>query len=198
MSTRIKQKSAIKWDMMYSTFYWKIHLDPNYEWNGQRNFQPWLFGYSKVCFQSEAEDKDYLLRKKIFNLFTNSYFKKMLKIEIWMRVDPIVDKKRDPKILILYPKHFDIPEDNYDYTYKRHGNFLHEFYDCLNAGKSVEHLQPKANNSVNKDEWLNIHKWNFSDVKALWAHANRLIYNGHPEGAVKHFMSEYKSLKGWT
>lgn len=182
-----------KWDTFYSTYYWVIHLDKNHPANTTEK----LVGYSKRVGEHEAQDKDQLLKRKILNLFLNSYFKRMTRIEFFMRTEFAIDKKRDPNILNLFPTHYDIPELNHDIVFKRWGVFLKDFYDRVNKNKSMDGILPKARGLKNPDDFLNTDNYEFKNVGQLYAHAARCITHGHPPGAVNDFILKYKILRGW-
>lgn len=194
MSTTAK-KIALKWDTTYATYYWKIFLDPKHSRNNPSVEH--ISGYSKVVLQSEALDIDNLLRRKIHNLLINGYFPRMKRIEFWQRKNFCINKSEDPKILILYPTHYDIPEDNHDVIFKKHGVWLKEFYDAYLNNRSTEHLFIKGKKPMSNDEFLNIHRFNFNGLPQLYSHAARLLTHGHPEGAVNDFIRKYKELKQW-
>lgn len=188
-------KPALKWDKANSTYYWHIYLDrmntsnnPNVEY---------LVGYSKVEYQSEAADKEALLKRKIFTLFNYGYFKRIKKICFYARIESMVNKHTDPCILILYPSHYDIPEMNHDVVYKKWGQFLHDFYDRINANKSMEGILPRSTKGGNADDFLKVENYNFKDVAQLYAHSTRCLRHGHPQDRVEDFIRRYKSMKNW-
>lgn len=182
-----------KWDAIYSTFYWNIYLDPM----NSRNSTPVLTGYSKKEGEREAQDKDQMLKRKILNLFINGYFNRMERMEIFMRTEFCIDKRRDPKILILYPRHYDIPELNHDVVFKKYGVWLKEFYDRINERKSMAGILPKGRSQMSHDDFLKPENFKFPTVAHLLSHAARCITNGHAPGEVNNFIIKVKSLNNW-
>lgn len=182
-----------KWDTFYSTYYWNIHLDLNHPQNSIEV----LTGYSKKVGESEAQDKEQLLKRKIINLFLNSYFKRMFRIDFFMRTEFVIDKKRDPKILVIYPDHYDIPEANHDVIYKKFGVFLKEFYDRIDQHRSMDGILPKGRAFISGDQFLNPDNYKFKTVGHLYAHASRCSIHGHPPGEVEAFILKVKALNNW-
>ena len=182
-----------KWDTIYSTFYWNIHLDIKHPMNST----PVLTGYSKKEGDRENKDPDAMLKRKILNLLINGYFKRMERIDIFMRTEFAIDKKRDPKILVLYPTHYDIPELNHDVIFKKFGVFLKEFYDRLNASKSMDGLLPKMKSQMQHEDYLKPENFKFPTVAHLYQHAARCITNGHASGEVNHFVLRVKAMNNW-
>lgn len=190
----LDKKKTGKWDTMYSTYYWNIHLDPKHP----ANSIPVMTGYSKMAGENEAHDKDNLLKRKIITIYLNSYFNRFTRWEIFLRTGPVIDKKRDPKILVLYPHHYDIPEQNHDVIFKRFGMFLKEFYERKLVGTSMEGLlEPGSRKIQSNDDYLDVEKQHLPTIAHLYAYASRLSRNGQPQGAVDHFINRYKSLKNW-
>jgi hypothetical protein len=183
-----------QWDTLTSTYYWYIELDPNHA----QNSVPGLTGYSKVVNQNEAQDKDNLLKRKIVTLFNNSYLLRAKKIEFYQRSGDYIDKKRDPKILILYRDNYDIPELNHDIIFKKFGAFLKEFYYRLENRKSMEGILPKQKNlSTNLDDLFNVDKYNFPSLAHLYAKASNFSRHGHAPGLIDDFVRKYRTLKNW-
>lgn len=183
-----------KWDTFYSTYWWNIYLDPEHPDNTTER----LTGYSKKEGESEAQDKDQLLKRKILNFYLNGYFKRIKYIEFFLRAENMIDKKRDPKILLIYPDHYDIPEMNHDVIFKKFGAFLHDFYDRVQHNKDMNAMLPKGNKKItSKDDFLNTEKQFFKSIAHLYAHAARLLRYGHAPGEVEAFIQRYKQLKSW-
>lgn len=190
----LNKKKTGKWDTMYSTYYWNMHLDPKFPGNSI----PVMTGYSKMAGDNEAHDKDELLKRKIVTIYLNSYFNRFTHWEIFFRVGHIIDKKRDPKLLVLYPHNYFIPEDNHDIVEKRFGIFLKEFYERKLRHMSMEGLlEPGARKLKSQDDFLDVSKQHLPTIAHLHAYISRLYRNGHPPGAVESFFIKYKSLKGW-
>ena len=139
-----KETKYVPWDKIHSTYYWKINLKPEYQYNGVTQ----LTGYSKKCNQNEAMDKTQMLKTKILMFHKTSYLKRINSIEIWRREGSYIDTKNDPKILILFPTSYNILEDNYEEIFKLFGLFLKDFYYRVNTGKSMEDLVPKQRKKV--------------------------------------------------
>lgn len=192
MEATKKQKIG-NWDTIYSSFYWQINLNRAHEFNTAEK----LTGYSKRVGESENQNKDLLLKRKIVNLLLNGYFNRMNSIEIFQRTEFCIDKKRDPKIIILYPTHFDLPELNKELILKKYGAWLKQLYDFIQQKKDVRDLLPANKKPVSKEEFLNINRYHFTSVAQLYSHAARLLVNGHAEGQVNHFINSYKQLKNW-
>lgn len=195
---RQSRKTYGDWDWQHSTYYWKIYLNKNHPSNNP-NIQ-FLTGYSKKIGQNEAQDKENLLRRKIFSLCRNGYFQKMLRIEFYQKVGEMLNNKTAPLILTVYPDYYNIAEQNHDIVFKKHGVWLQEFYYRLQTRQDITDMMPNSkdrNSNVKQDDYLNIHKYDFKNVGALYQHAAKLLNYGHAEGAVTHFIREYKSLKQW-
>lgn len=191
------QKSRPQWDTLHSSYFWIIYLNPNYE-GARTNTTDKLTGYSKRVGESENQDKDQLLKRKIINLFQNSYLDRSLKIEFYARTGFAIDKSKDPLILTLYPTYYDIAELNHEAVLKRFGVFLKQFYDeKTKTAPDFKKLLPGARKMVSKDEFLNIDKYDFKTLSQLYGHATRLLTHGHPIGEVNHFINEYKARKQW-
>lgn len=182
-----------KWDTFYATYYWNIYLDRN----NPNNATDVLTGYSKKVGEAEAADKDQLIKRKIVNLYLNGYFKRITKIDIFQRTESHIDKKRDPKILVIYPTHFDIPELNHATVLKKFGPFLVEFYDRIKNDRSMDGILPRMKRINSQDDYLNPEKFTFKTPGHLYAHAARLLNYGHPQGAVSHFINVVKSREKW-
>lgn len=188
------EKLRQKWDTEFSTYFWQIHMDYKHVFNTT----PMLTGYSKVRDQSEAQDKDYLLRRKICMLFKNGYFERMKRVEFFFKTAEVMDKRKAEKILICFPKTYDIPEANHDIIFKKHGMWLKTFYELINSGQSIDDILPKVRREgVDKDQFLNVESHEFPSTGHLYAYAARLSAHGHPPGAVEHFIRQYKQRKGW-
>lgn len=189
-NTQIKNKP---WDKFYSSYYWNIYLDPD----NPRNVTEMLTGYSKKVNENEAQDKDNLLKSKILNLYTNSYFNNSLKIEFFAKTDFVIDKKKDPCILILYPNAYKIPPTNGEYMVKRFGVFLEEFYQRKKKGLAMEGLIPRNGNRTSLDQLFDVTRYNFKTEAHLLSRCAQFLTYGHPSGQVTAFMNKYKQLKGW-
>lgn len=192
MQTNYKQSRGT-WDTMYSTYFWKIHLDKT----DPRNTAECLTGYSKMLNESEAQDKDYLLKRKIVNLFTNGYLTKATRIEFFARVGTVVDKSKDPNILIVYPTHYDIPELNHSVIYKKFGVWLTDFFYRINNKKSMDDILPAIRKPKSKDDYMNIERHQFSTVAQLYTYSAKLLVHHHPQGEVDNFILKYKQKRGW-
>lgn len=184
------------WDKLYASYFWKINLDPN----NPNNWQEYLIGYSKRKNQNEAEDKDELLKTKIVNLYNNGYFSKFLSWEIYMRTGAVIDKSRDPKILILYPRHYDIPPLNHDAVYKKFGRWLDELYAAIKNNHDVRKLLKSNKKPISKDDYLNPQKVSgkIPDIATLYRYSGRLSEWGHAPGAIEKFIADFKEMKGWN
>lgn len=187
------EKVKKTWDTHYATYYWNIFLKPEY-----CNGATVLTGYSKKCEQNEAQDKIMLLRKKIVSLYTNGYLLKSERIEFFMRKDFVINKRIDPKILILQGSNYNFPEESHEYMFKNHGEFLKNFcYEITRAKPDLELLVPRSRKMANQDDFLNVQKCSFQNEGQLYSYASRLINYGHAPGAVNNFIHQYKSLKNW-
>lgn len=195
MTNNQKQQKPVKWDIFYSTYYWRIYLDKTHPLNSPN--VEFLKGYSKQERQNEASDLHHLLKAKILNLHQNGYFDRMLRIEIWQRLGEIINTKTDAKFLILYPKNYDINPAYQDYTFKTFAPFLNDFYDRRNNEKSMEGIIKQKRKPMSLDDRLNISKVHLHSLQQLYSYAARLLVNGHPEGAVNSFIQKYRELKKW-
>jgi hypothetical protein len=195
LTTQKATKNPQQWDVHYSTYYWEIYLDRMHK-NNNPNVEK-LTGYSKKEFQSEAQDINHLLKAKIINLHKNGYFDRINKIVIYMRSGAMINKRIDPDILILYPKHYDIMTANHEYIYKRFAAFLNEFYVRIAEYKSMEGILPKLKQRLTADHFLDVTKNHFTNISQLYSHAARLLLHGHSETVVNHFILKYKERKNW-
>lgn len=179
-----------KWDSEGATYCWDIHLDKNHPANSIEK----LRGYSKARGQSEAQDKDYLLRRKIGMLFQNAYFQRMTRIDFFV----ILSFNRYEKILTLYPTYYNVAELAHEEIYKKHGKWLDAIYQRIRSGGPIVDLLPKVKKAVtNKDQYLDIDRYDFKNVGQVYAHAANLHRYGHAPGAIENFIRGYKSKKGW-
>lgn len=182
-----------KWDTKSSTFYWSIQLDPSHP----KNTISLLTGYSKVEGQAESSDKETMLKRKIINLYTNGYFARMRQINIFQNTGVFIDKSLDPCIIQLFPKHYNIDPANHQAVYKRYGAFLEDFYQRINANKSLDNILPQTRRIRSQDQFLDINAYSFKGPANLYSHAARLLLHGHAEGAVNHFIDSYKKKMQW-
>lgn len=190
------RKSYSEWDWQNSTYMWRIYLNPNHPTN--KASVEYLTGYSKKTGQNEAQDKENLLRRKIFTLCRNGYFDRMYRIDFFQKIGEMMNIKTAPKILTVYPDHYDIPELNHDVIYKLHGKWLHEFYYRLKNKKDLSDLMPNPRDKKhNADDALDVTKHDFKNVAALYQHATKCLHYGHAQGQVEHFIREYKQRKKW-
>ena len=183
-----------KWDNFYSTYFWNINLDPS----NPINNTPVLTGYSKKVGENEAADKIQLLKRKIVNLYLNGYFKRIRSIDFYQRTATHIDKKRDPKILVIMPTTYEIPELNREVIFKHFGNFLIEFYDRIKNEQSMDGILPRMKKIRSQDEFLDPSRYQFKTEGHLYAHAARLLNHGHPTGAVNHFIKQVKIREKWA
>ena len=195
LTTQKPQTTPAKWDIFYSTYYWKIYLDTFNTLNNPS--VEFLTGYSKKEKQSEAQDIHHVLKAKILNLNSHGYFERMKRMEIYMRVGEMINKKTDPDIIILYPTHYTIPSENHEYIYKRFASFLDEFYRRKKDHKSMEGILPQLKSRTSKDFYLDVTKQHFNHISQLYTHAGKLLLYGHSEGAVNDFILKYKQLRKW-
>jgi hypothetical protein len=185
------------WDKLKATYYWRINLDPDYK--GVRpNRQAFIIGYSKKIGQSENSDKELLFRKKVTMLWQNGYLEKCTSIEFYARYDVYINKATDPRMVELYPTFYNIPEASHDWIYPIHGEFLHEFYECIKAKKDPLYLSASKHSPVPKDEYLNPGRFHYRHVSEVYAHAARASEMGFAIGQVDAFVRTYKLLKGWN
>lgn len=189
------QKNSINWDKFYSTYYWKIYMDQNNAKNS--NSVEFLQGYSKVENQRESADTTHLLKTKIFNLYKNGYFERSLKIEIFQRLDDIINTKNDIKILILKPNEYQINPDYSDLIFKNFGLFLEDFYNRIKKAAPMENLVTYKRKPINNTDFLNVNTVKLANLQQLYSYAARLSLNGHAAGEVTHFINKYKELKQW-
>lgn len=183
-------KHKPKWSSEQATYCWDIWLDPNHPLNDVEK----LRGYSKAIGQSEAQDKDYLLQRKIAMLFRNNYFERMLQIDFFLTNG----LNQYEKILELYPRYYNIMELNHDVIWKKHGTWLQSLYERIKTGKGIEDIIPGVKRSVqNKDEFLDPNRREFKDIAQLYTYAAKLSQHGHAPGAVHHFIDTVKRKKGW-
>lgn len=188
-------KAQINWDKLYSTYYWKIYLDKN---NPKNSYNvEFLQGYSKVEHQREAQDLVYLLKSKIINLYKNGYFNRIERIEIYQRLDNIINTKNDIKILILEPTQYDINPNYLDTVFKNYGLFLEDFYSRIKNSLPMDGLITPKRKPISDDDRLNVNIVKLKDLSALYSYAARLLIHGHPQGAVNSFIHKYKELKKW-
>lgn len=187
-------KAAGYWDTLTSSYYWNINLNPLHP----QNTTPLLVGYSKKVNQSEAQNKEQLLKRKILNLYNNGYFDRCKSIELFMRVDAIINKKLDPCIIVLYPTHYDIKELNHNIIYKKFGSFLNEFYERIKLKKDLADLLPNTRKLYkSNDDLFKIELYNFANVGQLYTKAANFLRYGHPQGIVEDFINKYKTSKNW-
>jgi hypothetical protein len=189
------QKNGINWDKFYSTYYWKIYLDENHPKNSTS--VEFLQGYSKVENQRESADSTHLLKTKIFNLYKNGYFERAKKIEIYQRLDEIINTKNDIKILILKPKEYQINPDYSDIIFKNFGLFLEDFYNRIIKAAPMDNIVTYKRKAVNNTDFLNVNTVKLNNLQQLYSYAARLSLNGHPSGEVTHFINKYKEKKQW-
>lgn len=184
---------AGNWDVFHSTYYWTINLDPLHPANKVDK----LNGYSKKVGEHEATDKDYLLKRKIVNLFLNGYRTRAKSIEFYKSTEFLIDKKRDPKILILYPESYEIPELNHDVIFKTHGHFLKDLYQAIKDNRDLKNLLPTSRRPKSLDSYLKVENYQFKHSHEMYAHATRCLRMDFPQGLVEDFIRNYKVLKGW-
>jgi hypothetical protein len=184
------------WDTDFSTYYWCIYLDKN------KNKVPTMWGYSKRIGQRENTDTIALLQRIIARLYRNGYFEKMEYISIYKRTnDRIIDKSRNPVILNLYPKHYNITslsQANHDIILKQQGKFLENFYAYIREGKDVSALV-SGRRMKTHESFLNVLEQSskIRTVGELYTHAGSCLTHGHPEGEVMHFVNKFKEMRGW-
>jgi hypothetical protein len=191
MSKPIRQE----WDTEFSTFWWIIHLNRSHALNSPSVER--ITGYSKYRNQSEAQDKEYVLKRKIAMLYKRGYFDRMRYVEFHYRQTEVIDRNRDPLILFCFPHYYDIPPAHHDTIYKKFGSWLQLFYDRINKRAPIDDIVPAVRKGTNKDDFIDPSKYNFADVAQLYAHAARLTRHGHAPGAVESFIKEYKSRRQW-
>jgi len=193
----MQNKTRPQWDTVHSSYFWIITLNPNYH-GARPNTTDKLTGYSKRVGESENQDPDALLKRKIINLYTNSYLDRCTKIEIFTRVGFVINKATDPRLMTLYPTYYDIDELNHASVLKRFGVFLKAFYDeKTKVTPDFKKLLPGSRQMKSKDDFLNPDKYNFTNPAQLYGHASRLLTHGHAPGEVDHFIREYKTRKKW-
>lgn len=184
-----------QWDKFESTYYWKFHLD----FNHPENRVPSITGYSKKEYQREAQDKVSMLKVKIINLFQKGYFNRMTKWEISQRVGEYINMRTDPCILILKPRTYEIPQDNFDTIFKTFAPFLDEFYKRIERGMSMEGIIKQRKAPANSEDFLDpekiIHK--LPTVRHLYSYMIKLKSYGHADGAIHQFYMKVKELKRW-
>lgn len=186
-----------QWDTQASTFFWLIHMNKKHPDNSP-NVEK-ITGYSKYRNGFEAQDKDYLLKRKIGMLYTNRYFDRMTSCEFYLNNSGILDKKHAPRILVCYPHHYNIPVEQHDEMYKRFGVWLEEFYNCIRKGDSIEKIIPsvRTGKKMNRDHFIDPSNFSFANPGQLYTHAAKLHQYGHPSGAVEAFILKVKQTKGW-
>lgn len=188
-------KTPIQWDKLYSTYYWKIYLDKK---NPKNSFNvEFLQGYSKVEHQRESQDTTHLLKSKILNLYKNDYFNRIERIEIYQRLDAIINTKNDIKIMILEPNKYDLNPNFLDKLFKNYGLFLEDFYNRIINGLPMDGIIREKRKAISEDDRLNINLVKLQNLSALYSYAARLLIHGHPQGAVNNFILKYKELKQW-
>lgn len=184
-----------KWDKFHSTYFWKFFMD----FKNPENRTPELTGYSKKEFQREAQDKQQMLKSKILNLFQKGYFNRMTKWEIQQRVGEYIDPKRDPVILLLYPRTYEIPELNRETIFKQFAPFLNDFYNRIEKGMSMDGIITQRKSPKLSEDFLNpelvIHK--LPTIKHLYSYMLTLSKHGHVDGAINQFYLKVKELKKW-
>lgn len=194
-NTPTENKKSFRWDKAQSTYYWKIILNQN----NPNNHVPDFTGYSKVYGQEEAQDKIYLLQSKIEMLRQKDYLNphRSERVEIYQRVDEIINTKTDPKILVLFPTHYDLPLQNREYMLKNFGYYLNEFYKLFLQNQSTQGLIRSRKKPRSKDDFLNPDLKHFRNLQQLYSYSVRLLDNGHPVGAVNHFITQVKTKNNW-
>lgn len=185
-----------QWDIFYSSYYWIINLDPKHPTNTTDR----LTGYSKKVNQSENQDRELLLRRKIVNLFLNGYLNRATSIQIFARKGDIIDKRTDPQILVLTLNSYSFGAAYEQTMLKLHGQWLENFYSLIRRkapDSDYKNLVPIQRKPVSKDEFLNVSNYSFTSIDQLYSHAARLARHGHAEGQINHFIHTYKQLKNW-
>ena len=194
-SAPIQNKKSHRWDKAQSTYYWKIYFNLN----NPNNHVADITGYCKVLGQDEAQDKIYLLQSKIEMLRQKDYLNhnRVTRIEVHQRVDEIINSKTDPVILILFPTHYDIPLQNREYVIKNFGSYLEQFYKLFLQNQSTQSLIRARKQPRSKDDFLNPDIKQFRNLQQLYSYSARLLDNGHPVGAVNHFITQVKTRNNW-
>lgn len=195
MLTNEKQRNPFKWDILGSTYYWKIYLDKSHP-NNSNNVE-FLKGYSKQEKQNEGQDKIHLLKSKILNLYKNGYFKRIERIEIFQRLGEIINTKEDAKIIILYPKGHDINPRYMAHVMQNFNPFLLDFYNRIENNLSMDEIIKLKRKPISQDDYLNVKIQKIYSLQQLYSYGARLLVNGHPQGAVTKFINDYKELKKW-
>jgi hypothetical protein len=173
------------WDKTFSTYWWKIDLNPSYEINKL----PYMIGYSKVDGENEGEafDKHRLMKTKIHMLFQKGYIKRCTQIHIFKRKSSYIQSREDEEVVTLYPNDFKVL---LEYPFDRHDLviWLKQIYNDVMQGKEVKHLLPKKiNYTVNLDDKLKLSNYNINKSSDLQVICAKLKADGFTDGSVLSF-----------
>lgn len=185
----LPDKKKLIADKIYSTWWWEIELDHAHSRNYNKDVHT-FFGYSKFQGHDEAKDKVQMLMRKILMLATNGYFERSKWIIIYKRGGTLINKQQDGIMCTLFPKRFEIPIDKIG-KMPRITKFLTDLYQCLESGKNIQHLLPKAQITFSKDEIFEISRHNFPSQIHLYTWAEQKIKDGHSFMQVQSFVAKY-------
>lgn len=186
-TTGTTERIATKWDKIFSTYYWIIYLDPAHPQNNPRI--QYMRGYSKAEKQSEARDKDYLLKSKVINLAKHGYLDKCTHIEMKRRTGNTINESIDKVIFTLYKKDFKIPPEHLDKS--SFIRWLEDLYQAHRKDKNFDGLLSKPKTDFSQDDLFKIEKYKFATLRQLIAQCDRFINFGHPKGMVEGFYTKY-------
>ena len=177
-------------DTLMSTYWWVMILDGNHPQNNPR--VPFMHGYSKFQYHDEAKDKLHMLMRKIQMLVNNGYHLRAKQIIIHKRAGDIIDKSRDPVIVVLYKGDFSIGNEFVsDKNYLPLSIYLRKLYAGIRNKEDVSNLLPKRRASFSKDDYLDVNKHVFNSINQLDHYCLKLAANAHPPGAILNFKIKY-------
>lgn len=189
MENQNRKKKKI-WDDQFSTFWWVFDLDRNHPQNSPKvNPMP---GYSKKMNQSEALDKEYLLRKVIGMMIRHGYHSRSHQIDIYKRVGTIINKRSDLLLVTLFADNFLINEVLIGKPgYGPLCLYLKELYERIGSGQVPQPTGPPMNTAVSKEDRLNIDKIYLASSGDLEVYCLRLSHDGFPAAQIQRFKRQY-------
>lgn len=178
------------WDSTFSTYYWKMELNPLHE----KNKVSTMTGYSSKDGHSEAQDKNHLLKRITKMLVINGYVGRSKKIEIFHRTRSLIEKGSDTLVLELLPSDY-IVYEGYPYDRRDLIIFLKKIYNQVLEGETVKYLLPKPSKPDYtkrlEDDKMNVDKCTFYKTSDLQVYCEKLKSEGFENGAVNAFYRRY-------
>lgn len=169
-------------DKNYATYWWNIHFD-------QTQKVEFMRGYSKFIGQEERRNKLDLLITKVQMFSTHNYLNRITRIEIFKRVDKIIQMDKDQMILVLYPTSYewkDILSEEANHCNKT----IRDIY-AIRAGNTSIKL-PNLNfkrSEIKREDIIDPHKRNkyFKTLQDLTTECQRMLSSGYAQGQVVQF-----------